>query len=275
MCANGQFPVDLADILSSIFWQNDSTGVNQRPDFWTTIATKAHVYREDVVRLTENSVVLQEDELEGVDAIICATGWRPSYETFFNQSLAHDLGLPVPMQSASADTQDSSWNTADKAAEAEIGQRFPRLQHPPRHNTKIGHLSPFRLYRNIIPTDIQQYPGIVFLGHISVGNNFRAAEVQALWAVAYLSGIMKLPSRTEMERDVALKLAWCRKRYLSKGQLGHWLYYDLIPYTDTLLDDVGLKSQRRKGWWGDFWKPCVAADLGGLLEELREKSRQR
>jgi dimethylaniline monooxygenase (N-oxide forming) len=272
MCIDGQFPVDLADISSSIFWQNDSTGINQRPDFWTTITTKMHIYREDVVRLTENGVVLQGDELEDVDAIICATGWRPSYETFFDQSLADYLGLPVPIHGASADTEDSRWNTADEAAEIEIGQRFPRLQYPPPHNPKISHLSPFRLYRNMIPTDIQNYPGIVFLGHISVGNNFRAAEVQALWAVAYLTGIMKLPSQKEMERDVALKLAWCGKRYLSKGQLGHWLYYDLVPYTDTLLEDVGLNSHRRKGWWGDFWKPCVAADLGGLLEELREKN---
>lgn len=84
-----------------------------------------------------------------------------------------------------------------------------------------------------------------------------------------------------MERDVALKLAWCRKRYLSKGKLGNWLYYDLVAYTDTLLEDMGLESHRRQGgwwwWWfgGDFWKPCVAADLAGLMEELKEMSRRK
>jgi dimethylaniline monooxygenase (N-oxide forming) len=124
----------------------------------------------------------------------------------------------------------------------------------------------------MIPTDVSRYPGIVFLGHIAVGNNFRAAEVQALWAVAYLSGIMKLPNQPQMESEVALSLAWCRKRYPSKGQLGHWLYYDLVPYTDTLLEDLGLKSHLRKGWLGNFWKPCIASDLVGLLDELKDKS---
>ncbi len=227
------------------------------------------------MRVTKTSIVLEKHEVENVDAIICATGWRPSCENFFARSLAHDLDLPVTKNIASFDTEDPHWKTTDEAAEREIAQCFPRLLHPPPHNTRSTSLSPFRLYRNMIPTNVEKYPGIVFLGHIAVGNNFRAAEVQAIWAVSYLSGIMNLPSRTETERDVALALAWCRKRYLSKGQLGHWLYYDLVPYTDALLEDVGLNSHRRKGRFGDFCKPCIAEDLEGLIEELRKKSRRK
>ncbi len=271
--SNSEFRSTWLKIYFSIFWQNDSTGINQRPDFWTTVATKVHVYREDVVRLTENSIVLEEHELHNVDAIICATGWRSSYETFFEDSLAHDLGLSVPIGGASSKNRDSGWQTADKAADGVIAQRFPRLLYPPSHNAKVANFSPFRLHRNMIPTNARKYPGIVFLGHIVVGNNFRAAEVQALWAVAYLSGRMKPPDQGEMERSVALNLAWCRRRYLSKGQLGHWLYYDLVPYTDTLLEDIGVTSHRRKGWIGDFLKPCVAEDLEGLLEELKGMKR--
>lgn len=268
---NQENRADLLMLRHSMFWQNDSTGINQRPDFWETIAKNVQVYRQDIVQLKENSITLQEDEVEDVDAIICATGWRPSYETFFDKSSARDLGLPTPVRTHSLDTDKPHWQRADEAAETEINRLFPRLMHPPPHHHKPPSLSPFRLYRNMIPTNTQKYPGIVFLGHIAVGNNFRAADVQALWAVAYLSGSMKLPSQEEMEKEVALALAWCRKRYLSKGQLGHWLYYDLVPYTDRLLEDVGLSSHRRKGRLGDFWKPCTAEDLNGLLEELREK----
>lgn len=230
------------------------------------------MYREDVVRLTANGIILEEHEVGNVDSIICATGWRPSYETFFDKSLAHDLGLSVPIDNPSSRDDDSHWKAADEAAEEMIAQQFPGLLHPPPHFTKDTHVSPFRLYRNMVPTNTEKYPAIVFLGHIAVGNNFRAAEVQALWATAYLSSTMTLPSQAEMEGKVALTLAWCRKRYLSKGKLGHWLYYDLVPYADTLLDDVGLKSHRGKRWLGDFWRPCVAEDLQGLLEELKEKS---
>lgn len=227
------------------------------------------------MRLTGDGIVLEEHELYNVDAIICATGWRPSYETFFEDSLAHDLGLSVPTGSAFLKGKGSEWKTADKAADEGIAQAFPRLLYPPPHNAKVANGSPFRLYRNMIPTSVRKYPGIVFLGHIVVGNNFRAAEVQGLWAVAYLSGMMKLPNQAEMERSVILNLAWCRRRYLSKGQLGHWLYYDLVPYTDTLLEDIGLKSHKRKGWFGNFVKPCVAEDLKELLEELKEKNNQK
>jgi dimethylaniline monooxygenase (N-oxide forming) len=230
-----------------------------------------HVYRQDIVKLTQNDIVLQEDNVEDVDALICATGWRPSYETFFDRSLSRDLGLATSLGNGDPEAFDSHWKTADTEADVEIASLFPRLQDPPPHHKSPRKFSPFRLYRNMLPTNTSEYPGIVFLGHISVGNNFRGAEVQALWAVAYLSGIISLPSQGEMERDVALKLAWCRKRYLSKGELGHWLYYDLVPYTDRLLGDVGLRSHRRKGWLGDFWKPCVAEDLDGLLEEFRGK----
>ena len=255
----------------SIFWQNDSSGVNQRPDYWDTIATQVHVYRQDVSRLTEHSIILQEEELENVDAIICATGWRPSYETFFDDDLAEDLGLSVPTKSTTKHIENAHWESAERAAEAEIAQLFPRLQYPPSYNVKPAKHTPFRLYRNMVPTNTKSHPGLIFLGHIMVGNNFRAAEVQALWAVAYLSGMMNLPAQAEIDKGVALALAWCRRRYLSKGLLGHWLYYDLVPYTDTLLDDIGLRSHRRKGWLGNFWKPCVAEDLEGLLEELKRK----
>jgi hypothetical protein len=115
--------------------------------------------------------------------------------------------------------------------------------------------------------------GIAFLGHIVVGNNFRAAECQAQWAVAYLDGQLSLPSKEEMEREVAMSVAWSRRRYLTRGDLGHWLYFDLVPYTDALLEQLGLGSHRRKNKWKDFFSPCVAEDLKDLFSELREKQR--
>jgi hypothetical protein len=68
-------------------------------------------------------------------------------------------------------------------------------------------------------------------------------------------------------------IAWCRRRYLTKGALGHWLYFDLVPYTDALLEQLGLHSHRRKNMSKDFFSPCVAEDLKDLLGELREKQK--
>lgn len=112
--------------------------------------------------------------------------------------------------------------------------------------------------------------GIVFLGHIVIGNNFRAAECQDLWAVAYLDGQLSLPSKEDMEKEVATSIARCRRRCRSKGELGHWLYFDLVPY-DALLQQLGLESRRKKGRAKDFFTPCVAEDLNDVSSELKQK----
>ncbi|MCJ1284949.1 monooxygenase [Xylographa opegraphella] len=243
-----------------IFWQNDSTGVNQRPDLWDVIAEKVKVYRQDIVKFDGSSIVLTKDKIE-VDTLICATGWRPSYHSFVDPSLARDLGLPVSTDV----TAKPEWQDLDAAADQEILTRFPRLRNPPHYHSSPPTSSPFRLYKHMLSTH-PAYHDILFLGHIAVGNNFRAAEVQALWATAYLDGVLRKPSRAHMEEEVALGVAWCRRRYLTKGELGHWLYYDLIPYTDALLAEMGVKSHRKTGV-GDFWTPCVADDLKGVLQE--------
>ena len=111
--------------------------------------------------------------------------------------------------------------------------------------------------------------GITFLGHIVTGNNFRGAECQALWAVAYLDGQLRLPSKEDTEREVAMSIAWCRRRYLSKGALGYRLYFDLVPYADALLQQLGLESHWKKGRPKDFFTLCVAEDLKDLSSELK------
>ena len=247
-----------------MFWQNDSTGVNQRPDFWDVVAEKVKVYRQDIVKLEMSSIVLTKDKIEA-DALICATGWRPSYHSFVDTSLARELGLPV-----SRDVEETAqWKELHAAADQEILTRFPRLRNPPSYHSSPPTSTPFRLYKHMLSTD-PAYHDILFLGHIAVGNNFRAAEVQALWATAFLDGVLPAPSQTHMEKEVALQVAWCRRRYLTKGELGHWLYYDLVPYTDTLLEEVGIKGHRKSGA-GDFWAPCVAEDLNGVVEEYSKQ----
>jgi len=42
--------------------------------------------------------------------------------------------------------------------------------------------------------------------------------------------------------------------------------FELVGYTDELLEQLGLKSYR-KGWWRDLFAPCMASDFKGLKEE--------
>ena len=258
-----QLPPKVLLTSDRLFWQNDSTGVNQKPDFWDTVATMVNVYRQDIVALEDHCIHLDEGDLIKADILLCATGWRPSL-SFFNSTEAARLGLSTLQSEVDPDTENK-WRKLDEETDREVLQQFPGLADPPAYPQPDTFMSPFRLYKMIAsPSD----ESIVFLGHISVGNNFRAAECQALWAVAYFDGNLKLPPKEAMEYEISKTVSWCKRRYPYRGITGVWLYYDLIPYTDDLLAHIGLTSHRKRGM-RDLFSPCVASDLRNLQQEYR------
>ena len=48
---------------TELFWQNDSTSVNQRADLFGTIAKKVSVMRQDVLEVCDNGIVLKDGTL--------------------------------------------------------------------------------------------------------------------------------------------------------------------------------------------------------------------
>lgn len=222
-----------------------------------------------------------------VDAIIYCTGWHPTCP-HFSTELAAELGLSLPKSDKCKETSNTnkSKTTSYDLRQAVIS-RYPLLAQPPSVLTpKEPPYTPFQLYKAMAPLQDLSSPSIVFLGKLVVGNNFRVAEAQALWAVAYLDGHI-VPSGSDSkcasedqsaeihrkpEREVSYTLAWCRQRYLDKGKLGNWFFFDAISYSDMLLAQLGLESHRGKGWlgwWKDLFKPCRARDLKGLAEEYK------
>jgi dimethylaniline monooxygenase (N-oxide forming) len=119
-------------------------------------------------------------------------------------------------------------------------------------------------------TTTTQDRSIVFIGHIDVGNYFPVVECQAMWATAYLDGKLQVPAVEEQEKDVALFTTWCRRRYLSHGDEGNNMTFELVGYADTLLRDLGLCSNR-KGWFKDLFYPIWARDFRSLKAEFMKK----
>lgn len=258
---------------SSIFWQNDSSGVNQRPDFYSTIATKVHVYRQSIDRLSTHSVTLapRAQSEEGahtlpLDVLVYCTGWTP-ISPRYSPASALQLGLPVSLTEADPKTL-AKWQELEDAKDHKVLSSFSSLRHPPVYRKAQSSHTPFRLYKAMVPASDALDHSIVFLGKMVVGNNFRTAEVQAFWAVAYLDGKLKC-EKPAMEDDIAETIAWCRRRYLNKGQLGSWYYFDVVSYTDMLLAQLGLSSHRRKGWFRNLFAPCMASDLKDLESEYK------
>ncbi|KAI4258754.1 MAG: hypothetical protein LQ352_001062 [Teloschistes flavicans] len=264
-----------------IFWQNDSSGVANRPDFLSTLATKVKIYRRDISHVSADSITLQprgnsltdgEPLTIPVDVMVYCTGWS-TVTTLLPSDQASNLGLSVPLGAAEPHTQ-KHWHNLEEAADAFVLLRFPSLRRPPAYHKTEPTQTPFRLYKAIAPpADVHSTHSIVFLGKMVVGNNFRTAEVQALWALAYLDGRIKdLPSEGQVEREVAETVAWDRRRYLNKGESGCWFYYDVVDYADALLEQLGLDSHRKgKGWYRDLVDPCFASDLQGLTGEYIKK----
>ena len=257
--------------MFSVFWQNDSSGINQRPDFYSTIATRVHVYRQSIDHLSADSVTLSANGAStsnsqslSLDVLIMCTGWLPSSQ-LFPKPVALDLGLPMA-NTESTPEETAGWETLEDRGDRNILARFPLLRYPPAHFKTKPLYTPCRLYKAMVPiVDIEDH-SIIFLGNLIVGNNFRVAEVQALWAVAYLDGNIQL-QRQGMELEIGETVAWCRRRYLSKGDLGSWFYFDALDYTDMLLEQLGLRSHRSRGWLKDLFGPCKAADLKYLADE--------
>ena len=173
------------------------------------------------------------------------------------------------MAEADPKTQ-AKWKALEDAVYPKVMSRFPHLGKPPSYRHLDPQYTPFRLFNAIAPPVDAADHSVVFVGKIVVGNNFRTAEAQALWAVAYLDGKIDTTG-LKMEESVALTVAWDRRRYLNKGQMGSWFYFDVVAYADMLLEQLGLSSHRQKSWIGNLMDPCFASDLRGLVEEYKSR----
>ncbi|KAH8655977.1 flavin-binding monooxygenase-like protein-like protein [Tricladium varicosporioides] len=259
---------------STIFWQNATGGLLNHEDFFETIAEHVRIICADVVSLGKDTVNLRNTDSVASDAILCGTGWVPSLQFFTEEQLVR-FGLP---HKRTYDSEEERWKTLEATADAKVTSTFPLLAHPPPHYHKPVHVSPYRLYKHIAPLplsdDLETHDrSIVFIGQIGVGNYFPVVQCQAMWATAYMDGRIKLPSKKDQEEEVALFIAWCRKRYLSNGEDGLNMTFELIGYIDTVLEALGLSSYRR-GYIKDLFSPLTAKDFAGLKDEYISKYGQ-
>jgi hypothetical protein len=265
----------LSSIVSDanrIFWQNCTGGLLNHQDFFDTIAENVRIYVGDIDCLYRDVLRLKNGDQIPTDALLCGTGWKPSLQ-FFSEEQCRQLGLPHLVENESSD-EKSRWTALEADADAKVLATFPQLATPPAVFLKPATKTPYRLYRHLVPLcesgNASKDRSIVFIGQVVVGNYFPVVECQSIWATAYLDGKLDLPSTEEQEKNVALFTTWCRHRYLSNGLRGNTMTFELIGYTDTLLKDLGLRSNR-KGWLKDIFYSVWAKDFRGLKAEFMEK----
>jgi hypothetical protein len=192
-------------------------GITNSVDLWETVA-KAKVVRTGIDRLSGYNIILKNGENITCDALVACTGWDARCGIFSTEQSA-ELGLPVDLMEASVSDR-KNWDSLIAEADKEVLLRFPRLEEQPVFSRGSESTSTAKLYRSMIPTNPKFNDGsLVFLGHFMSRDTMTLAEIQALWAVSYMNG--KLPPKTkeEMDEDVALVIAWRRRRYLGDGHI--------------------------------------------------------
>lgn len=189
---------------------------------------------------------------------------------FFDQDLLTELDLPHDPAGEGTEKAEK-WSRLEEEADRRVVKTFPQLANPPAdYFKKPNPTTPYRLYNGMVPLSDASDRSIVFIGHVLIPNYFRGTEPQAVWATAYMDGKLELPGLEEMEKEVALFTAWCRRRYLSNGEKGNHMVFELPGYVDRLLAQLGMKSHRR-GWFLDYFGPGTMADLKGIGEEYVKK----
>ena len=249
---------------------------------------RLHVHRTEAPSLSSNSLLLSNGEALRVDALVFATGWRrvPASELFSLEDCVR-LGLPVPLSSQPANLA-AHWNRLDYEADREIQTRFPILGNPPLHNAPVVDTTVYHLYRLIVSPSLvaNDDRSITFLSLAGSAHTVTYAELSALWAVAWMEGLLT-PRPTslgsdadrekvveELEKEVALVNAFLRHRYLSSPKRPPSFILEAQTLFDTLIRDLGLEVDRRRGkWrsWGalrEYLTPYECSDYAGVVEEM-------
>jgi len=138
--------------------------------------------------------------------------------------------------------------------------------------------TPYQLYRFLVPTSPRflALRNVAFVGmHRSV-HAVVVAQAQALWISAFFQNRIPFflldPETARYEALWHAEYGRLRRPRESGGSGASFpdLVFDSIPYTDLLLEDLGLKTLRKRGLWANITEPHLPADYKGLLEEWRK-----
>ncbi|KAG8861172.1 hypothetical protein FRB96_003122 [Tulasnella sp. 330] len=261
-----------------VFWTGSTAGgLNFSTDFFALVKSDmVDVHIADITQLSAKTIHLSNGDTINTDALICCTGWRstPSFK-LLPEGMERDLGMPY--------RSDEVDVLADKASK-EILSRFPMLTDQPttaasaeivrdEHATR-----PFRLYRFIAPPTNVFNRSVAWMGMLGIR---AASEPEALWCVAYLTGKLVLDKKTPEERErsgvtfedermweTVLATQFCRLRApAGYGNRFPDLTFDIMPYFDVLLHDMGLETRRKTSVLRERFTPYSAQDYRGIVDE--------
>ncbi|KAF3920265.1 hypothetical protein AA313_de0208425 [Arthrobotrys entomopaga] len=267
-------------------WQASSAGtLNYDGDFYSFIRSgQVSIYRENLTTLSQDQVHLSDGTQLQTDALVYCAGWKWTSPIRFNGISNLDLGIPTRIDDAKHMQQ---WKAQCKRSDAQILNVFPYLRTAPPGPAKSAsnefgadedgvQYTSWCLYRAIAPpcqAGEKAARNLAFLGYFGTLPKAALSEIQALWAIAFLHDRIKLPRTVEEGKESAiLWTRWSRLRYpFSHASKFMDTSFDVVPYFDVLLSDLGLKSRRKGGVWSELWEPYDSPDYKELVEEFKKR----
>ncbi|KAG6096014.1 hypothetical protein E4U30_001829 [Claviceps sp. LM220 group G6] len=262
----------------SIFYTGSALGIHNyaRNIHHLVRQGRIKVHISDVACLRGREVLLTDGtSLDGVDALVCATGWTKQCPIRFISadpapSSYRDALSPETMQELAFEADDS------------ILASFPMLRDS--HTSKIGDGAnqggPLRNYRFIVPINATRLSRrtLAYAGMLSSVSTPIIATVQALWICAFFDGKLARapppepvwgPAHDALAREVMLHTQFGRWRYPC-GRYGAAvpdLALEALPYVDLLLNDLGVQPWRKGSWIRDLLEGYGPGDYAGLIQE--------
>jgi dimethylaniline monooxygenase (N-oxide forming) len=280
-------------LLDSFFWSNTPPAfLKKESPFFNFVkeGKQLHVHRAEATSLSDHELQLSNGDTFSIDALVFATGWHraQSSKTFsFNDCIS--LGLPIPLASE-PDKLATKWGRFDRDADEELKYLFPLIASPPQTDPPVAENTPYRMYRHIVSPELitNNDRTITFLSIAGTAHTVTYAEISALWAVAWMEGLYtptmdqtdQVRREDGLEKEVALVNAFLRHRYLSSAKRTPAFLTEAQTVFDTLVRDMGLEPDRRKGDGGlrgrlrEYLTPYECSDYSGIVQELLAKHKK-
>jgi hypothetical protein len=264
---------------SSVFWSGTSVGTFNYPtDLFGLIRQGlVHIHVADITSLSSNDAHIRSSSSETADIpadiIICATGYKhaPTVRILPESISTDQLGLRTASTTPATDR-------LVRAADAEIVRLFPELSpdnqpQPPTgaHDHENANQASWSLYRGIVPPAFLSSRNLAYAGMAISLRGFLTSEISALWTVAFLDGALETPGEVEGEWAALLSQRFWRARApRGLGARGPDMVFEIMPYIDTLLRDLGLRTARKGSWWRELFEWYGVRDYKGLVCEWLE-----
>jgi len=270
--------------------------LNYDCNFWDLVKSdmvKVHV--ADISHLTRYKVHLSDGAVLPSNAILAHTGWKhvPPIK-FLPEGIEVKLGIPH------AHGEEQGFHDLVAKADDEILHRLPALRNEPvwnknytpltaqrgivclDANTPYTPLTPWMLYRFMVPSSERflRSRDTAFVGMVSNFSNIITSHIQGLWVSVYLAGkLVRDPAAALGNKDAMRTVQY---ESVLHSRFGKWRYpvdwgqrppsfvFDVIPYLDNLLQDLGLNTQRKTGF-KEVWSPYMPSDYRGLNDEWNAK----